>query len=267
MSRTVVITGSTQGTGYCVAETFAKDGWNVAITSRDLKKAQNAADELQKNVGDNVKIFGYQLEVLNEPQAVSMFADLKEKGCPVSSIVLVAANMGINMPSIFDVDYNDWIRVIDTNVGWNFMLVRNAAKYMVEAGGGSVVFVGSATAIRFSKNRTAYCTSKAGVHGLAKNLAVELGEYNIRVNTVVPGPIKTARWMANPEIRNSPQMKNPLGDIASFTDIANAALFLADSEKSRIITGAELNVDGGSLAQFCYEEEGIKLKSGNVISD
>ena len=121
--------------------------------------------------------------------------------------------------------------------------------------------------IRTTKNRSAYCTSKSGLHGLARNLAVELGPCHIRVNTVVAGGIKTARYYARPEIQNSPHNKNPLGDIAEFQDIANAAYFLADNEQARIITGAELAVDGGSLAQFVYEEEGIKLSDGTVIAD
>ena len=67
--------------------------------------------------------------------------------------------------------------------------------------------------------------------------------------------------------RSRTRRKNPLGDIAEFQDIANAAYFLADNEQARIITGAELAVDGGSLAQFVYEEEGIKLSDGTVIAD
>ena len=181
--------------------------------------------------------------------------------------MLVAANMGINMPNFLEVDFKDWIRVIDTNIGWNFMFCRQAAKHMLQLGGGAIVVIGSVNGIRTTKNRSAYCTSKSGLHGLARNLAVELGPCHIRVNTVVAGGIKTARYYARPEIQNSPHNKNPLGDIAEFQDIANAAYFLADNEQARIITGAELAVDGDSLAQFVYEEEGIKLSDGTVIAD
>lgn len=197
----------------------------------------------------------------------AMFDDLKQKGHLVSTLVLVAANMGINMPNFLEVDFKDWIRVIDTNIGWNFMFCRQAAKHMLQLGGGAIVVIGSVNGIRTTKNRSAYCTSKSGLHGLARNLAVELGPCHIRVNTVVAGGIKTARYYARPEIQNSPHNKNPLGDIAEFQDIANAAYFLADNEQARIITGAELAVDGGSLAQFVYEEEGIKLSDGTVIAD
>lgn len=267
MSKTVLVTGATTGTGYCVAKKFASNGYNVVITSREDARAKEAAAQLKAEVGGNIETFGYGLEVLNEPQMIAMFDDLKAKGYLVDALVLVAANMGINMPNFFEVDFKDWIRVIDTNIGWNFMFTRQAAKHMVQLGGGAIVVIGSVNGIRTTKNRSAYCTSKSGLHGLARNLAVELGPLNIRVNTVVAGGIKTVRYYARPEIKDSPHNKNPMGDIAEFEDIANAAYFLADNEQARIITGAELAVDGGSMAQFVYEEEGIKLSDGTVIAD
>lgn len=267
MNKMVVVTGATTGTGYCVAQKFAANGYDVCITSRDQARAQEAAARLKAENDGKIETFGYGLEVLNEPQMAAMFDDLKQKGHLVSTLVLVAANMGINMPNFLEVDFKDWIRVIDTNIGWNFMFCRQATKHMLQLGGGAIVVIGSVNGIRTTKNRSAYCTSKSGLHGLARNLAVELGPYHIRVNTVVAGGIKTARYYARPEIQNSPHNKNPLGDIAEFQDIANAAYFLADNEQARIITGAELAVDGGSLAQFVYEEEGIKLSDGTVIAD
>ena len=267
MNKTVFITGATQGTGYCVAQKFAKNGYNVVITSRKEESAKEAAARLVSEPGVETKVLGYGLEVLDEEKVIEIFNDIEKQGLLVSALVLVASNMGINMPDFFNVDYKDWIRVIDTNVGWNFMICRQAAKHMVKLGGGAMVMIGSANATRPSKNRSAYCVSKAGLHGLAKTLAVELGSLNIRVNTIVSGPIKTARYYARPEIHNSPQMKNPLGDIAAFEDIANAAYFLADSEQARIISGAELAVDGALTTQFVYEAEGLKLSDGTVIAD
>ncbi len=267
MKKMVLVTGATQGTGYAVAKKFGSEGCDVCITSRDADRAAEAAAMLKEECGGTIETFGYGLEVLNEEQMKAMFDDLEAKGHLVSALVLVAANMGINMPNFLEVDFNDWIRVIDTNIGWNFMFCRQATRHMLKQGGGSIVVVGSVNGIRTTKNRSAYCTSKSGLHGLARNLAVELGPVNIRVNTIVAGGIKTARYWARPEIHDSVHNKNPMGDIAEFEDIANAAWFLADSEQARIITGAELAVDGGSLAQFVYEEEGIRLADGAVIAD
>jgi NAD(P)-dependent dehydrogenase (short-subunit alcohol dehydrogenase family) len=123
---------------------------------------------------------------------------------------------------------------------------------MREAGGGSIVFIGSVTATKAVRNRTAYCSSKAAIHGLSKVLAVELGQYGIRVNTVVAGNIKTARYLASSDIQNGPSNKNPIGDICEFEDIADAAWFLS-SDQARVITGAELAVDSGLTSQLAYE--------------
>ena len=123
MSKTVLVTGATTGTGYCVAKKFASNGYNVVITSREDARAKEAAAKLKAEVGGNIETFGYGLEVLNEPQMIAMFDDLKAKGYMVGAMVLVAANMGINMPNFFEVDYKDWIRVIETNIGWNFMFI------------------------------------------------------------------------------------------------------------------------------------------------
>ena len=189
MNKMVVVTGATTGTGYCVAQKFAANGYDVCITSRDQARAQEAAARLKAENDGKIETFGYGLEVLDEPQMAAMFDDLKQKGHLVSTLVLVAANMGINMPNFLEVDFKDWIRVIDTNIGWNFMFCRQAAKHMLQLGGGAIVVIGSVNGIRTTKNRSAYCTSKSGLHGLARNLAVELGPCHIRVNTVVAGGI------------------------------------------------------------------------------
>lgn len=175
MNKMVVVTGATTGTGYCVAQKFAANGYDVCITSRDQARAQEAAARLKAENDGKIETFGYGLEVLDEPQMAAMFDDLKQKGHLVSTLVLVAANMGINMPNFLEVDFKDWIRVIDTNIGWNFMFCRQAAKHMLQLGGGAIVVIGSVNGIRTTKNRSAYCTSKSGLHGLARNLAVELG--------------------------------------------------------------------------------------------
>ena len=149
MNKMVVVTGATTGTGYCVAQKFAANGYDVCITSRDQARAQEAAARLKAENDGKIETFGYGLEVLDEPQMAAMFDDLKQKGHLVSTLVLVAANMGINMPNFLEVDFKDWIRVIDTNIGWNFMFCRQAAKHMLQLGGGAIVVIGSVNA-RFS---------------------------------------------------------------------------------------------------------------------
>jgi len=121
---------------------------------------------------------------------------------------------------------------------------------MKEKGGGSIVFISSNTAYRAIPDRVAYTTSKSGILGLSRALALEWGKYGIRVNCVLPGMIKTERWYSNfNDCRNAPSNFTPLGDIAEFEDIANAVWYFG-GDQSRNTTGAELVVDGGNMIQL-----------------
>ena len=107
MNKMVVVTGATTGTGYCVAQKFAANGYDVCITSRDQARAQEAAARLKAENDGKIETFGYGLEVLDEPQMAAMFDDLKQKGHLVSTLVLVAANMGINKPNVRWIIHHD----------------------------------------------------------------------------------------------------------------------------------------------------------------
>jgi NAD(P)-dependent dehydrogenase (short-subunit alcohol dehydrogenase family) len=140
--------------------------------------------------------------------------------------------------------------VFNTNIGWNFMMAREAARQMMEKKNGAIVFITSNSALRVTENRCAYCASKSAILAMSKSLAVDLGKYGIRSNCVLPGMIKTERWQSNlNNCKYSLPNYTPLGDIAEFEDIANAAWYFGSSE-SRNTTGAELIVDGGMLAQL-----------------
>jgi 3-oxoacyl-[acyl-carrier protein] reductase len=129
------------------------------------------------------------------------------------------------------------------------MIIRQAAIRMREHGKGAVVFISSNTAYRAIPNRAAYSASKGGINSLAKALAVDLGQYGIRCNVVLPGTIKTQRWvqMGSKQIVNG--TLTPIGDISDYEDIANAAFFLG-TDMAKNITGTELMVDGGMSCQL-----------------
>ena len=120
---------------------------------------------------------------------------------------------------------------------------------MREKGKGSVVFISSNTAYRAIPNRAAYSASKGGINAFAKALAVDLGKYGIRCNVVLPGTIKTERWvqMGNKQIVNG--TLTPIGDISDFEDLANACWFFG-TDMSKNVTGTELIVDGGMSCQL-----------------
>ena len=150
---------------------------------------------------------------------------------------------------IFKSPLSDFMRVLNTNIVWNFCVSEQAAARMKEKGGGSIVFINSNTAYRAIPDRIAYSASKSGQLGLMRAMALDLGKYNIRVNAVLPGMIRTDRWDKNPEFYATvPSRYTPLGDVAVGADIADAAWYFA--EHARNTTGAELTVDGGNMIQL-----------------
>ena len=245
--KSVFITGATTNTGLGIAHKFAKEGYAVFIGSRSGEQANETAEMLKEKYGIFSK--GYDMIVGDEDNVNEIFDDIASIGYPVDAVVLNAANLGIRQ-EFLTVDMKDFADVINTNICWNFMITRAAAKQMIKKGGGSVVFINSNTAYRAIPDRIAYSASKSGALGMMRALAFDLGKYNIRVNAVLPGMIKTDRWENNyNNCREALSNYTPLGDIASFEDIANAVWYFS-SDNSLNTTGAELVVDGGNMIQL-----------------
>lgn len=251
--KTALITGATVNTGLGVAKKFASEGWNVVITSRRGEAVADAMEAIKK-VNDAVTVLGYELELVladnsvNEARITEIFSDLDDKGLLVDCLVLNAANLGIRQ-QIFKNPLSDFTNVINTNVVANYSLIQEATKRMIERREGSVVFVNSNTAYRAVPDRIAYSTSKAAQLGMMRALALDLGKYNVRINAVLPGMIKTDRWENNyNNCRAALSNYTPLGDIAEFSDIADAVWYFA--AHARNTTGAELVVDGGNMIQL-----------------
>lgn len=253
MNKAVLITGAQSGTGYGIAEHFAKQGWDVFITGLIGEQAEKSAKQLSDTYGIFAK--GYECNIRNEQQIVDIFNDIDATGRFVETVILNAANMGFNPndpaagQDFWTVPVCDFQEVFETNLVWNFTIIRQAAIRMREKGKGSVVFISSNTAHRAIPNRAAYSASKGGINALAKALAVDLGPYGIRCNVVLPGTIKTERWvqMGSKQIVNG--ALTPIGDISDFEDIANACWFFG-TDMSKSITGTELIVDGGMSCQL-----------------
>lgn len=247
MDKSVFVTGGCYGTGYTVAERFAKEGYNVFVSGRDKSKVNDATKAISEKYGVYAK--GYQTLSFEQNEVFEIFADIEKNGFIVDSLVLNAANLGIGQESL-SVDVNDFMGVYKINVAWNFMMAREAAKQMKKVHKGSIVFITSNSALRVTENRCAYCSSKSAILAMSKSFAVDWGKYGIRSNCVLPGMIKTERWENN--VNNCKYYLanyTPIEDIADFTDIANAVWYFA-SDASKNTTGAELVVDGGMLAQL-----------------
>ena len=249
----VLITGATINTGVAIVEKFASEGKNIVFTGRNAEKVAEAEKSYRAKF-PKVDIIGYAVDSLVDERTVDedgvdrLFASLDEKGIIVETLVLNAADQGLGQ-KIFENPITDFMKVLNTNVVWNYCLCEHAAARMKEQGGGNIVFINSNTAYRAIPDRVAYVASKGGQLGLMRALAIDLGQYNIRVNAVLPGMIRTDRWVKNPDFYATvPSRYTPIGDVADGADIADAVWYFA--ECARNTTGAELVVDGGNTVQL-----------------
>ena len=251
--KSVLITGATINTGVAIVEKFASEGKNSVFTGRDPEKVAEAEKKYREKY-PQVNVVGYAIDSLIDERTVDedgvakLFAFLDEKEIFIETLVLNAADQGLGQ-KIFENPITDMMKVINTNVVWNYCLSEHAAARMKEQGGGNIVFINSNTAYRAIPDRVAYVASKGGQLGLMRALAIDLGKYNIRVNAVLPGMIRTDRWEKNPDFyRDVPSRFTPIGDVADGADIADAVWYFA--ECARNTTGAELTVDGGNTVQL-----------------
>lgn len=252
-TNTVLITGACINTGVAIVEKFAREGYDVVFTGRTVEKVKHKEQEYRAAYPDR-KIAGIVIDAVHEDGTVDeagvtrLFDTLDQEGIFVQALVLNAADQGLGM-KIFKSGVSDFLRVINTNVTWNYCLIEHAAQRMIKRGGGSIVLINSNTAYRAIPDRIAYTASKGAQLGMMRALALDLGKYNIRVNAVLPGMIKTDRWEKNPDFyRSVPSRFTPLGDVAVGEDVAEAAFYL--TAHARNTTGAELTVDGGNMIQL-----------------
>ncbi len=251
--KTALITGACINTGVDIVKKFLSEHCTVIFTGRSPEKVA-AAEAEYKQLFPGETVIGYAIDSLLDngdvdvDSVMQLFALLDEKGLVVDTLVCNAADQGLGM-KVFENPLSDFLRVIHTNMAWNYVLSEQAALRMKQHGGGSITFVNSNTAYRAIPDRIAYSASKSGQLGMMRAMALDLGKYNIRVNAVLPGMIRTDRWVKNPDFyAKVPSRYTPLGDVADGSDVADAVWYFA--AHARNTTGAELVVDGGNTVQL-----------------
>lgn len=251
--KTALVTGACTNTGVDIVKRFLQEKYTVIFTGRSEDRVLETQNRYRQEF-PGAEVFGFVLpsltpEGLADEQGVrSLFARLDAQGLTADTLVLNAADQGLGM-RIFENPLSDFQKVIQTNMVWDYCLCEEAAGRMKEIGGGSIIFINSNTAYRAIPDRIAYSASKSGQLGMMRALALDLGRYNIRVNAVLPGMIRTDRWDKNPDwYRDVPSRFTPLGDVAFGSDIADAVWYFASA--ARNTTGAELVVDGGNTVQL-----------------
>lgn len=236
------VTGATKNTGLAIAQKFAAEGFDVAISSRRWEDAEQVADSLSKEYGIRAK--GYPMELDDTDAIQSVFNRLLDDFGRLDTFVANAAHLGVGF-GLLSSTPADFDAVLDVNLKGTFFCCQNAANIMMRNGGGSIVLISSVHANACIPDRCLYSISKGGINTLAKAIAIELGPHGIRANSLAAGAIKTDRWqnMTGEEI--AARRRNwPLGMESTGEDIANAAFYLG-TDLSRTVTGTELVVDSG----------------------
>ena len=234
-SKIAVITGGGRGIGKATAQLFTNEGATVVIAEFDEVSGQSTANELSAHF--------IKTDISNEESVNALFNFVSSK---FGQLDILVNNAGILADSTLKkLDSDSFDAVINVNLRGVYLCGRAAASIMIEQGSGVILNASSVVAHHGNFGQTNYVASKAGVIGVTKVWARELGKDGIRVNAVAPGFIQTNMTAGMPEkVVNMMGDKVPLKRWGQPEDVANAYTFLASDEAS-YITGAVLNVDGG----------------------
>lgn len=229
MARTVLVTGGNRGIGLAIAQAFAKQGDRVAVTHR----GSGAPDGL----------YGVQCDITDPAAVDAAFSTIEAELGPVEVLV---ANAGITDDTLLmRMSEEQFARVLETNLTGSWRCAKRATTKMLRARWGRVIFISSVVGLMGGAGQANYAASKAGLVGLARSIARELGSRNITANVVTPGFIETEMTAGlSDELKASYLKQIPAGRFAAPEEVAGAVTWLA-SDAAGYVTGAVIPVDGG----------------------
>lgn len=244
--KVAIVTGGNTGIGHSITLDFARAGANVVIASISITGLDKTAEEI-RSLGRHVLTL--KTDVTKKTEVDYMVNKTVSKFGRIDILVNNAARHGYGT-FLLESDENVWDDVIDTNLKSVYLCCRAVAKVMIEQKKGNIINMSSILGVQAGISCRIYGIAKAGVAFLTKGLAGDLASYNIRVNAIAPGYVKTA--MISPTLEDPVAMKNLnnkilMGRIGKPEEIAKVALFLA-SEDSSYITGQTIIADGGFFA-------------------
>lgn len=242
-SYRALVTGAGRGLGFAAACALAQAGAQVTLCSRSASELDEACDVIRQSGGSASPLV---LDVTDIEAVRSAIATAE----PFDILV---NNAGTNRPKAFlQVTPDDYDAVLDINLRSAYFVAQAVASRLIGvARGGTIINMSSQMGHVGAPNRSIYCASKAGLEGLTKAIAVELGPFKIRVNTICPTFIETpltTPFLADREFREAVLAKIKLGRLGTVEDIMGAVVFLA-SDASSLMTGSSLMVDGGWTAE------------------
>lgn len=239
--KVTIITGGTRGIGLETAKTFIENKANVIIFGSKKESVDKAIATLKK---EELVASGFYPNLSDYSDIEKTIREIIDK---YGKIDILINNAGISAKeSIEETSSEDFAKIMDINVNAMFNMTKAVVPYMKKNKGGVILNTSSMVSIYGQPSGVGYPASKFAVNGLTKSLSRELAKFNIRVNAVAPGIIKTDMVASLPEEMIAPLIKTiPLGRIGEPRDIANAFLFLA-SDLASYITGEILSVDGAA---------------------
>ncbi len=237
--RVAIVTGGARGIGQAISELFAEKGAKVIIwdllddgaqVAKDITAKGQSAEFMKISITDRDAVFGAVEDIVKRYGTVDILIN----------------NAGITKDkTLLKMSDDEWDAVIDVNLKGLFYCTKAVAPIMKEKGYGRIISASSTTGLRGNYGQTNYAATKAGVIGMTKTWALELGRYGITVNSIAPGYTQTPMTEAIPDnIKQMALMTIPVGFVAEPMDLAVGYLFLA-SDEARFVSGICLPIDGG----------------------
>lgn len=239
--KVAIVTGASRGIGRAIAVTLAHYGANVVVNYCGSKeKAEEVAGMITKDGG---RAAAYQADVADSKAVQQMFADVKEQ---FGSVDILVNNAGITRDNlILKMTEEEFDAVIDTNLKGVYNCLKQASRLMLKQKRGRIINISSISGVIGNAGQVNYSAAKAGVIGMTKSLAKELGSRGITVNAIAPGYINTDMTaVLKDDLKAKVTEMIPLRRLGEVEDIAETAAFLA-SDKASYITGQTIQVDGG----------------------
>ena len=249
-NKVAIVTGGNSGIGLGTARRLTEFGATVAILGSDENKGAKAEEEIQTEGGTALFVRCDVRQAAECKQAVETV--VKEFG----SINILFNNAGVAIrKTVVELEPDEWDLALDVSLKGQYLMSKHVIPYMQQAGGGSIINMGSGWSLRGGENAAAYCAMKGGSLNLTRAMCIDHGKDNIRVNIVCPGDIDTP--MLRSECKQLGKKfdqqfldecaNRPIARLGAVEDVANAVVFLA-SDMSSWVTGTHLVVDGGGIA-------------------
>ena len=244
-NKVAIVTGAGRNVGEQIAIDLASEGASVALIDTNLERLQQVVEKIEKIRPDSV--LPAICDVSSSTDVQKMVGEVVEK---FRAVHLLVNNVAVtDRKTVLELDEDEWERVISASLKGPFLCTKYAAKQMLsQGGGGAIVNLGSTSGMLARGDATAYPTAKAGVLHFTRTVALQLGSYGIRVNSVSPNKVGSPVGM-DEEPPGRPR-KNVMGRGAVPKDISKAVLFLLDEDESPFITGIDLLVDGGAVVSL-----------------